>query len=304
MKLYYYADGNGNVGDDLNPWLWPRILSTLLNEDESSIFLGIGTLINDRAPRKPRKIVFGSGLGYGYGPPVLDDTWTIYCVRGPLTANALDLPRHMAITDPAILLATLRLPKATRLLEPAFIPHHKSAELADWSQLCDETGLRYIDPRWSVDNVISEIQRSRFVISEAMHGAIIADTLRVPWVSTVCYPHISEFKWLDWCMSLSLPYTPIRLRGPWRPSRLHTRTARARAMVKRSLRRVGITSTSWTPPFFDSTSRERDTFLRDLSHAVSSATPQLSAESRFASRLDQLLAALETLKLDLAQPPQ
>jgi len=33
----------------------------------------------------------------------------------------------------------------------------------------------------------------------------------VPWIPVVCYEHILAFKWEDWCLSLGLPYRPIRL---------------------------------------------------------------------------------------------
>ena len=41
-----------------------------------------------------------------------------------------------------------------------------------------------------------------------MHGAIVADTLRIPWVPVVCSPAIPPFKWIDWTRSLDLDYRP------------------------------------------------------------------------------------------------
>jgi succinoglycan biosynthesis protein ExoV len=49
------------------------------------------------------------------------------------------------------------------------------------------------------------------VLTEAMHGAIVADTLRVPFVPLVSSREISSFKWMDWTLSMDLPYRPIRL---------------------------------------------------------------------------------------------
>ena len=40
-KMFFY-DGKSNFGDELNPWLWPKLLGSRLDEDESEIFLGIG----------------------------------------------------------------------------------------------------------------------------------------------------------------------------------------------------------------------------------------------------------------------
>jgi hypothetical protein len=47
------------------------------------------------------------------------------------------------------------------------------------------------------------------VVAEAMHAAIAADALRIPWVATSLYDHVATLKWLDWCESLSLLYSPV-----------------------------------------------------------------------------------------------
>ncbi len=44
-----------------------------------------------------------------------------------------------------------------------------------------------------------------------MHGAIVADALRVPWLSVSSGPQINRFKWRDWCDSLALDYTPAAM---------------------------------------------------------------------------------------------
>jgi succinoglycan biosynthesis protein ExoV len=44
-----------------------------------------------------------------------------------------------------------------------------------------------------------------------MHGAIAADTLRVPWIPYRCSTNIGTFKWQDWCASMDLKYEPLVL---------------------------------------------------------------------------------------------
>ena len=102
-RLYYFKGAKPNFGDELNPWLWPRLLPDLLDDNDDELFLGIGTILNDGVPAPPRKIVFGSGFGYGLPPHVDSAKWNIYCVRGPLTANALGVcygnhPRELPIS--------------------------------------------------------------------------------------------------------------------------------------------------------------------------------------------------------------
>ncbi len=113
MKLFYYQDPGGNFGDDLNAWLWPRLIPELLDGDEGTLFVGIGSILDRRIPQEPRKVVFGAGVGYGL-LPVLDERWQICCVRGPLTARALGLPSAAAVTDAAALVSMVRAAPSAR----------------------------------------------------------------------------------------------------------------------------------------------------------------------------------------------
>lgn len=37
-----------------------------------------------------------------------------------------------------------------------------------------------------------------------MHGAIISDAFRIPWIPVKCFPFIDEFKWLDFTSSMNI----------------------------------------------------------------------------------------------------
>ena len=45
MNLYDYHDPIGNFGDDLNPWLWPRLFTQSLENcfDSNTLFIRIGS---------------------------------------------------------------------------------------------------------------------------------------------------------------------------------------------------------------------------------------------------------------------
>ncbi len=220
MKLHFYRSPNGerNFGDELGPWLWRRLLPDAFDDDDRELFVGIGTLLNSKLPPARRTIVFGAGYGYGELPKI-DATWSIYCVRGPLTAQLLNLPASLAMTDPGSLVGAIGEPAEPRQTthEFAYMPHWSFA-CDDWRYVCEQIGFKYIDPRADVDAVLDQIRCTRVLVAEAMHGAIVADALRVPWVPVWNDPAIYQFKWRDWCASVGLEYSPHRVVSAWQGS--------------------------------------------------------------------------------------
>lgn len=219
MKLYYYKHSTClNFGDDLNPWLFSKLLKGMLDDDENELLIGIGTLLNDKIPCAPKKIIFSSGAGYGTGLPIIDDTWKIYCVRGPLTAKLLKLDKNLAIIDGAVLVRKLyKHDTNTKNRKYSFMPHISTASTggALWRKVCEELDFGYIDPRGETEKIIKDIKSSEVLITEAMHGAIVAETFRVPWVPVVTNNEIFPFKWHDWCSSIGLEYEPVKLLPLW-----------------------------------------------------------------------------------------
>src|SRR4030095_11684964 len=104
------------------------------------------------------------------------DDWTIFCVRGPLSARVLDVPLETAVTDPAVLVVRIQSrPKPTGpRWTCAFMPHWQS-EPDTWKHVCAEIGIGFIDPRWHPDDVLDALHRTDRLVTEAMHGAIVAD---------------------------------------------------------------------------------------------------------------------------------
>jgi hypothetical protein len=151
------------------------------------------------------------GTGYIPAPPDVSARWRIYGVRGPLTARALKLDHRLAMTDPAILLATL--PEFARRERRGiiFIPHWKSVRYGAWQRICQTLGIEFIDPCQDSKRVVARIAAAEKVIAESMHAAIIADAFRVPWIPVALSREISPFKWVDWASSLDVAYRPVCL---------------------------------------------------------------------------------------------
>jgi succinoglycan biosynthesis protein ExoV len=132
-----------------------------------------------------------------------------------LTAKALGLPAQMSLTDPAALVRTVMATPPAKARKVSFIPHFRSPGRAevmgvDLGKLCAELGIHYIDPRGEVVDVLESLASSEVVLAEAMHGAIVSDALRIPWVPIQLFDHILNLKWLDWCGSLNMRYSPFR----------------------------------------------------------------------------------------------
>ena len=206
MKLTYFTSPTPNFGDELNPWMWERLLPPgFLDEDDDELFVGIGSILSYWLPKQPRKFVFGTGYG-GYDEPadVTDGNWDVRFVRGPITAQKVGLPAEAAICDSALLLRTLDLPPSSGRGGVAVIPHFQSLGFGFWDRIVEWTGFNLIDPRQDVETVISEIRGADLVIAEAMHGAIVADALRTPWVALAPVNPAHRMKWMDWAQSLNI----------------------------------------------------------------------------------------------------
>lgn len=222
MKNVYYKSRAGNFGDDLNEWLWPKLFNFVNNESDA-YFLGIGSILgyhnveNLDLDKKKKKIVFGTGYRPSlFGPKLyLDKSWDIRFLRGPLSKEALGM-KFDYIADSAYALMHTEMYKdllnTEKKYELSVMPYYKSVEFVDWERLCKKVGVHYISPcsEKGVEFTLKEIASSKRIVTEAMHGAIAADILRVPWKRFVFSsymvesPRVSEFKWNDWLGSIDI----------------------------------------------------------------------------------------------------
>jgi succinoglycan biosynthesis protein ExoV len=213
VKLVYFRHDPPNFGDEINRILWPRLLPEgLLDEAEDELFFGAGSILKARPDLPGLKHVAGSGYGgYSAPPDLRAENWNILWLRGPMTAETLGVDRKLAICDAAILLRAIPLPEPAASTGIAFMPHFESATRGDWAPVCAAAGITYLDPRAEVDGLLSAIRGAEVVLTEAMHGAIIADALRTPWVPLLPIHPSHRMKWNDWAASLDLTLTRTAL---------------------------------------------------------------------------------------------
>ncbi len=290
LQIYYW-DVHNNFGDLINPWLWPKLMPEIdmeplpkkedgiVDAGDKDVLVGIGTLLNARFPKGRKLYVMGSGVGYGELPPLGDNT-KIYCVRGPLSAKALDLPESYAAIDAGVLVNRF-LPEAPSVkYKFSYMPQISSVVKCPgvWEKVCNELGFGYLDPTYSVDQTIQNIRETEVLLTESMHGAIIAEALRVPWIPIVTRQEILGFKWQDWCYSINEEYSPISV-----------------------------------PPIYE---KYKDSFLRNMKEKLSiqkaksmlikasKNKPTLGKESVLNSKSEYLLEKIELFREDYKNEPR
>lgn len=206
MKLTYYKGVVKNFGDELNEIMWREIIQDgFFDDNEETLFLGIGSIIWDNYPPKAKKVIVGSGYGgYTKVPDIKDGSWAISFVRGPKTAKVLNIEPSHAITDAAILTRFIDFENHKKKYAVSFMPHWESIGRGEWESACLISGIKYIDPTKDVLEIIKDISKSELLLTEAMHGAILADTLRTPWVAMEPIAQLHRNKWFDWSESMNL----------------------------------------------------------------------------------------------------
>jgi len=208
MHLLQYRGAVPNFGDDLNAVLWRALKPDLIDDDPAAAFVGIGTIIGLNCDPAAKLHVFSSGAG---NDPV--ENWrgrdvTYWCVRGPISCLLLGLPPDVALTDGAIL-----TPLAEGFPNSAgsgggtlVIPHFQTLDYPGWAEAVTLSGFELLDPRAEPRQVIAKIAAASLVLTESLHGAILADTYGIPWSVFATSGNFGSTKFIDWCLSLDIPF--------------------------------------------------------------------------------------------------
>lgn len=287
MKLTYYDEVPSNFGDELNAWMWPQILpDDFLNNDESEIFLGIGSILWDNLPRTALKHVMGSGYGSYTDPPnVSSSDWNVVWVRGPLTAKTIKVDQSKAITDSAVLIRETTLPEPDKTIDIAFMPHFQSIGRGKWDQVCDTAGITFLDPTDDPVSLMSKISGANLVITEAMHGAIVSDALRTPWIGIRPFSERHRPKWGDWAASVDVDLRWADI-APSSLCEAYTRYAKREGTGPRSK----LAFDGWHAKPLNTALIHRA--ARNLQRLADDFEPQLSSDAKIADVTERCLEAL------------
>jgi len=300
MKLYYHNDSN--FGDALNPLLFDILLPGFFDNNPEDYLIGIGSILGVfKLPKITKRLfIFSSGYAYGEVPSWKNIEVNCLAVRGPLTAQKMGFDAKKAITDGGVLTdflldkTAMNLPKKYKY---AYMPHHYSLEkYKDYETVCAKMGIKLIDPVISPNNSIvditKEIHQTEILITEALHGAIVAEAFRVPYIPVKAYQHINEFKWQDFGTSLDIDLTlnqvPALYSKDFLTNKITQKTKLPKSMnglVYNSLKTVG---------FFN-----ENKFIKRIEALIKVNEVKLSKDSKIKERREQLLEKVDQLKHSL-----
>ena len=174
------------------------------------------------------------------------------------------------------------------------MPHFESLERGAWTAAADVAGITLIDPCGDPAAILAAIGACRVLLSEAMHGVIAADAMRVPWVALRPLALVHRAKWLDWA-------TPWAFRSAF-ISAASSLSERLRTSPLAASRR-GRHLLHLAHPILQATARRRfiEQAARSLAAAAASA-PQLSTAAAFDSSRTRMLDRLDALRHDPRRP--
>lgn len=199
---------HNNFGDELNFNFIPLLLNkeiVPLDVDFIKNYTFIGSILNDQFIT-PKTEVWGSGV-QDISKPLTKKPLKVHAVRGPLTRkflldNNIECPEVYG--DPALLLPMVYNPDIEKKYKIGIVPHWRTKSLEKYNIL-NENGVVLIDlhnyTEWT--DVIDLILSCDYIVSESLHGLIIAEAYGIPnlWVD-IDLNHIYDIKFHDFFLSL------------------------------------------------------------------------------------------------------
>ena len=175
------------------------------------------------------------------------------------------------------------------------MPHFESLARGAWAEAATAAGVTLIDPRDDPAAILAAIGDCRVVLSEAMHGVIVADAMRVPWVALRPLAPVHRAKWHDWADALELQVCFRPLAASSLPERLHTSPLAASRRGRRLLDRADrVLAAAGRRRFIEQAAQS-------LAEAAA-APPQLSAAAALDRCRTRMLERLQTLRRNPLRP--
>lgn len=173
-----------NFGDALTPYIFNKIgvPFELVEKFEDAELIGIGSNL-DRVYRADHiKAVWSSGFMYPKnGKLRFHKDLEILGVRGENTlASIEDFPKIASLGDGGLLVREVFKISAPQDGRIALIPHMSDKDTEIVRKVRNDNRFKVIDVFSDINEILSAVKSSRFVLSTSLHGLIVADALGVP----------------------------------------------------------------------------------------------------------------------------
>jgi len=212
----YYFDGVSNFGDQIGPFIASAKTGRSVYNvrhlpwTPKRAYCTAGSLLHSLS--KDNCSVWGSG--FICAPPAGKPKarpYEVRALRGPISARiAEDLGWGSCsnLGDPGLILPDfLPAGPVAKRRKIAVIPHYAFAQRRDLGEIADYL----VFPWQKLEHVVQEIASSELVVSSSLHGIILAEAYRVPWVWWR-EPHDpragGEMKFLDFFGSIDVANPP------------------------------------------------------------------------------------------------
>lgn len=226
LRLFWWQSASGvkNLGDELTALIMKNYFDVSVEHSAVSDAdaIGAGSILDAvyspklRDPNGPPIAIIGSGLMHPVGNFRTREYHNVYGVRGYLTKTSLysDEPIEVGVGDPGLLAGLTYQQSKSPKYDIGLIPHvsySNDERIRDRFQ--DLRNATIIDIRTDdVDSFMSKLADCRYVLSQSLHGLILADSIGVPntWLND--FPLNSRggnFKFYDYFSSINRPFDSV-----------------------------------------------------------------------------------------------
>lgn len=200
---FFWHIGTPNFGDDINPSFYEKLSGIQIKLEVNQTkphFLGMGSIL-ERATDS--SMILGSGFIAQPNTPI-NLPGSIIAVRGKLSRAAISNCPDVLLGDPMVLLSLIYSASTGKKHKIGLVPH---VSQVNYFRRIAPKGVIIIDPATEPWAVIRSIAESDFIISQSLHGLIVADVLGIPnlWIKPANQMIGGDFKFLDYFSTLDNP---------------------------------------------------------------------------------------------------
>lgn len=224
LKVYWWKtkDGGDNLGDAVTSVLLSDLFGIEHRQApfDAADLLGAGSTLgwiwsrpsaDSRGP-EPKLSVVGAGFMNPNIRVRKVSFLQIHSVRGYLSKALLDEndDPDISLGDPGLLSSLLYSRKSLPSFKFGIVPHIAAVERPDFiNRFKDLPSHRIIDFRTNnLQRVMEEMESCELIVSQSLHGLIIADSLGLPtvWIDHGSLHPGGHFKFYDYFSSINRPF--------------------------------------------------------------------------------------------------